>query len=254
VARANRSDFAMALDEFVDEFYLDHPDKAAQQVRLDPIPEPVGDPLADSARLANTALRWGCAPRIGRSARCISRWKSRTSCRTLGRCAASSSSNARRPSARGSSSPESSRWPAPASRAMRRGRRCRSHGHRPRRAQRARPETAPNSLHGAKDLRGSKQHVAPVPSSSSAADGRPLDGCVERGDPALRDRMATWLVRILAWITPPPIVWAGFPHQAPSIFTRLLEVWIAAESSTPTASRRLGTLCRAPAADRARQL
>ena len=78
------------------------------------------------------------------SARCISGWKSRTSCRTLGRCATSSSSKARRPSARGSSSPESSRWPAPASRAMRRGLRCRSHGHRPRRAQRARPETTPN--------------------------------------------------------------------------------------------------------------
>jgi hypothetical protein len=62
VARANRSDFAMALDEFVDEFYLDHPDKAAQQVRLDPIPEPVGDPLADAwigAVGEHLALRWG---------------------------------------------------------------------------------------------------------------------------------------------------------------------------------------------------
>src|SRR5580704_230573 len=62
VARANRSDFAMALDEFVDEFYLDHPDKAAQQVRLDPFPEPVGDPLADAwigAAGEHLALRWG---------------------------------------------------------------------------------------------------------------------------------------------------------------------------------------------------
>ena len=56
VARANRSDFAMALDEF----YLDHPDKAAQQVRLDPIPKPVGDPLADAwIGAVHLALRWG---------------------------------------------------------------------------------------------------------------------------------------------------------------------------------------------------
>ncbi len=62
VARTNRSDFAMALDEFVDEFYLDHPDKVAQQARLDPIPEPVGDPLADAwigAAGEHLALRWG---------------------------------------------------------------------------------------------------------------------------------------------------------------------------------------------------
>jgi hypothetical protein len=62
VARANRSDFATALDEFVDEFYLDYPDKAAQQARLDPVPEPVGDPLADAwigAAGEHLALRWG---------------------------------------------------------------------------------------------------------------------------------------------------------------------------------------------------
>src|SRR3984893_17784501 len=90
IARENSSDFAMALDEFVDEFYLDHPDKAAQQVRLDPFPEPVGDPLADAwiGAASEHLCAGGCAPRIGRSARCISRWKSRTSCRTLGRCAA----------------------------------------------------------------------------------------------------------------------------------------------------------------------
>ena len=62
IARENSSDFAMALDEFVDEFYLDHPDKAAQQRRLDPIPEPVGDALTDAwigATGEHLAQRWG---------------------------------------------------------------------------------------------------------------------------------------------------------------------------------------------------
>src|SRR5713101_3729617 len=62
IARARPADFAMALDEFVDEFYLDHPDKAAQQRRLDPVPEPVGDPLIDAwigAAGEHLALRWG---------------------------------------------------------------------------------------------------------------------------------------------------------------------------------------------------
>jgi hypothetical protein len=62
IARKNTSDLAMALDEFVDEFYLDHPDKAAQQQRLDPIPEPVGDPLVDAwigAAGEHLAQRWG---------------------------------------------------------------------------------------------------------------------------------------------------------------------------------------------------
>ena len=51
----------MALDEFVDEFYLDHPDKEAQQRRLDPVPEPVGDPLTDAwigAAGEHLAQRW----------------------------------------------------------------------------------------------------------------------------------------------------------------------------------------------------
>ena len=62
IARAESSDFAMALDEFVDEFYLDHPDKAVQQRRLDLAPEPVGDPLIDAwigAAGEHLAQRWG---------------------------------------------------------------------------------------------------------------------------------------------------------------------------------------------------
>jgi hypothetical protein len=62
IARARSSDFAMALNEFMDEFYLDHPDKAAQQRRIDPIPEPVGDPLIDAwigAAGEHLAQRWG---------------------------------------------------------------------------------------------------------------------------------------------------------------------------------------------------
>lgn len=62
IAHKDISDFAMALDEFVDEFYLDHPDKAAQQRRLDPIPEPVGDALVDAwigAAGEHLAQRWG---------------------------------------------------------------------------------------------------------------------------------------------------------------------------------------------------
>src|ERR1700741_4357009 len=62
IARENSSDFAMALDEFVDEFYVDHPNKEAQQPRLDPIPEPVGDALIDAwigAAGEHLAQRWG---------------------------------------------------------------------------------------------------------------------------------------------------------------------------------------------------
>ena len=44
IVRANPSDHAMPLDEFD----LDHPDKAAKQRRLDPVPEPVGGPPADA--------------------------------------------------------------------------------------------------------------------------------------------------------------------------------------------------------------
>ena len=62
IVRANPSDYAMPIDEFCDEFYLDHPDKAAQQRRLDPVPEPVGEALPDAwigAVGEHLALRWG---------------------------------------------------------------------------------------------------------------------------------------------------------------------------------------------------
>jgi hypothetical protein len=48
IVRRRAGDYAMALDEFCDEFYLDHPDKAAQQRRLVPVPDAVGHPLADA--------------------------------------------------------------------------------------------------------------------------------------------------------------------------------------------------------------
>jgi hypothetical protein len=62
IARERRDDFAMALDEFTDEFYLDHPDKVAQQKRLDPVPEIVGDARIDAwigAAGEHLAQRWG---------------------------------------------------------------------------------------------------------------------------------------------------------------------------------------------------
>jgi hypothetical protein len=62
IARQNSSEFPMALDEFVDEFYLDHPDKMAQQRRLDVIPSSVANPLIDAwigAAGEHLAQRWG---------------------------------------------------------------------------------------------------------------------------------------------------------------------------------------------------
>jgi hypothetical protein len=55
-------EFHTSLNEFADEFYLDHPDKAAQQWRIDAIPEPVGEPLIDAIIGAvgeHLAQRWG---------------------------------------------------------------------------------------------------------------------------------------------------------------------------------------------------
>ena len=60
IARPNSSEFAMALDEFVDEFYLDHPDKTAQQRRLDVIPYSVANPLIDAwIGAAGVGAPWG---------------------------------------------------------------------------------------------------------------------------------------------------------------------------------------------------
>jgi hypothetical protein len=58
ISRAQAADFAMALNEFTDEFYLDHPDKAAQQQRIDPVPELVGDARIGAAG-EHLAQRWG---------------------------------------------------------------------------------------------------------------------------------------------------------------------------------------------------
>src|SRR5260370_24193424 len=65
IARARAADFAMALNEFMDEFYLDHPDKTAQQRRLDPVPDVVGDALIDAwigAAGEHLAHRWELRP------------------------------------------------------------------------------------------------------------------------------------------------------------------------------------------------
>lgn len=62
IARANHAGFAMALDEFTDEFYLDHPDKMAQQQRINAVPEPVRDARIDAwigAAGEHLAQRWG---------------------------------------------------------------------------------------------------------------------------------------------------------------------------------------------------
>jgi hypothetical protein len=62
VSRARKADFALAINEFMDEFYLDHPDKAAQQQRIDPIPDLVRDPVIDAwigAAGEHLAQRWG---------------------------------------------------------------------------------------------------------------------------------------------------------------------------------------------------
>jgi hypothetical protein len=62
IATTHPSEFAMKLDEFCDEFYLDHPDKPVQQQRLDPVPQPVGDAFIDAwigAAGEHLAQRWG---------------------------------------------------------------------------------------------------------------------------------------------------------------------------------------------------
>jgi hypothetical protein len=61
-ARESPPELYTALNEFADEFYLDHPDKAAQQRRIDAIPEPASEPLIDALIGAvgeHLAQRWG---------------------------------------------------------------------------------------------------------------------------------------------------------------------------------------------------
>ena len=65
IVQANPSEYAVPLDEFCDEFYLDHPDKAAQQCRIDPVPDSVGDELADAwIGAIGEHLALGCGLRI----------------------------------------------------------------------------------------------------------------------------------------------------------------------------------------------
>jgi hypothetical protein len=56
--------FGMAIDEFLDAFYLDHPEKLSQQRRIDVAPEIVGDAFVDSwigAVGEHLARRWDLA-------------------------------------------------------------------------------------------------------------------------------------------------------------------------------------------------
>jgi hypothetical protein len=59
---AGTKSFGEAVDEFVDAFYLDHPDKIRQQRRLDDAPAIVGDAFIDAwigAVGEHLARRWG---------------------------------------------------------------------------------------------------------------------------------------------------------------------------------------------------
>ena len=58
---AGSKSFANAIDEFIDVFYLDHPDKVRQQRRLNEPPAIVGDPFTDGwigAVGEHPARRW----------------------------------------------------------------------------------------------------------------------------------------------------------------------------------------------------
>lgn len=60
-AIAGTKSFGNAIDEFVDAFYLDHPDKARQQRRLNEAPAIVGDAFVDAwigAVGEHLARRW----------------------------------------------------------------------------------------------------------------------------------------------------------------------------------------------------
>ena len=61
---AGTKSFGFAIDEFLDTFYLDHPDKQRQQRRIDVAPPIVGDPFVDSwigAVGEHLARRWELA-------------------------------------------------------------------------------------------------------------------------------------------------------------------------------------------------
>jgi hypothetical protein len=61
IARDEPSDFAVALREFLDEFYLDHPNKDEQARRIAEPAEIVGEPFADAwigATGEHLARRW----------------------------------------------------------------------------------------------------------------------------------------------------------------------------------------------------
>lgn len=62
LTRAVPADFALRHDEFLDDFYLAHPDKARQGTKLAPVPEPTGDEFVDAwigAVGEHLARRWG---------------------------------------------------------------------------------------------------------------------------------------------------------------------------------------------------
>lgn len=61
VAMSGLKTFGNAIDEFIDEFYLDHPNKRMQQRRIDEAPATTGDSLQDAwlgAVGEHLARRW----------------------------------------------------------------------------------------------------------------------------------------------------------------------------------------------------
>ena len=62
VAISGEKKFGDSIDEFVDTFYLDHPDKKRQQGRIEDIPPIIGNPAQDAwigAVGEHLARRWG---------------------------------------------------------------------------------------------------------------------------------------------------------------------------------------------------
>jgi hypothetical protein len=100
---AGTKSFGNAIDEFIDTFYLDHPDKARQQRRLNEPPAIVGDPFID-AWIGAVGGTWQddgisrCPP--GPDALTTIGSPARRSFRTRKPCAARSSPKVRRRSAR----------------------------------------------------------------------------------------------------------------------------------------------------------